>query len=355
MLVQRLFLKEFLKIFSIISAGLAALLSVLNLIKKIDDFAPYDPTFTSLAYYAVLEFPRYMVYTIPMAALLCSLYAVGHASRTRETVAVMSAGGRLRRVLAPFVFAGAVLSIFGFLIGEVVVPECYSASKQLVDGIMNRKRVPSFFREGRMWLRGKDGSLVKIDLYMEEEDVFRGMTVFRLGKDGIEGIIQAGEAAYSAKDDAWVLKKVRLYDLATGNVSEKDSYRYTGLSAPKVFAREVKKPYEMGFFELTRYLDKLREAGFRNLKLTVQMHSKVSYPLVTLFMMVLGVSFAARRNLGGLAATAIGLLISLFYWFSYTMLLSLGYTGIVPPLFAAWAMPALFGAASIYLYTRIPE
>jgi lipopolysaccharide export system permease protein len=107
--------------------------------------------------------------------------------------------------------------------------------------------------------------------------------------------------------------------------------------------------------ELARYLRRLKEAGFKNQRLTVELNAKFSYPLVSLFMVVLGISFSARRGIGGLAATALGVVISLAYWFGYTMMLSLGYAGILPPLAAAWIMPLAFAALGVHLFRGIPE
>ena len=107
--------------------------------------------------------------------------------------------------------------------------------------------------------------------------------------------------------------------------------------------------------ELNKYLGRLEDAGFRNMKLKVEMNSKISYPLVSLFMVVLGISFAAKKSMGGLIATAVGLLVSILYWLGYTMALSLGYAGILHPFLAAWAMPLSFGAVSAWLFRKIPE
>jgi lipopolysaccharide export LptBFGC system permease protein LptF len=72
-------------------------------------------------------------------------------------------------------------------------------------------------------------------------------------------------------------------------------------------------------------------------------------------MVLIGVSFPVRRRMSGFVATAIGLVISLAYWFGYTMSLSIGYAGLLPPLAAAWLMPLLAGSAGIWLFRKIPE
>ncbi len=111
----------------------------------------------------------------------------------------------------------------------------------------------------------------------------------------------------------------------------------------------------MGVVELMKYVRKLTKAGIGNVRLVVDMHAKISYPLINLFMLMMGISFSVRRGLGGFLAGAIGLLISFLYWLGFTMAISFGYAGILPPFIAAWIIPLLFSAAAVYLFHTIPE
>ena len=100
----------------------------------------------------------------------------------------------------------------------------------------------------------------------------------------------------------------------------------------------------------------MKKSGFRNTKLIVDLHSKISYPLINLFMILLGISLSINRKIGGgLFAAGLGLLISTVYWFTYTLMLSMGYAGVVSPIIAAWIVPIIFGIAAIYLFRKIPE
>jgi lipopolysaccharide export system permease protein len=100
----------------------------------------------------------------------------------------------------------------------------------------------------------------------------------------------------------------------------------------------------------------LKNAGFNNLKLIVDLNSKISFPLINIFMMILGISLSSRsKHGGGLVTAGLGLLISLFYWLGYTFSLSIGYAGMLPPVLAAWTVPFLFGSLAVYLFLKTPE
>ena len=332
--------------------GLGLIFGLLDLIDKIDNFMPHNPSLWKLASYAVLEIPGYLLYLLPMSGLLCGLFVFAQASKAKETVAVMASGGRLRRLLLPLVLAGVFISIFSFALGEFIVPVTSGTARNIKKSITGIKDSP-LFREGAIWLRAKDGSIVHMELYLEDTKSAKGISIFGLDEEGIKERIDAGEAVYAPP--AWLLKDVKRYDIRSGAVWEADELPYPGITSPEFFEEDVKKPDEMGFMELRAYIKKINDAGIKNHKLTVDMNSKTSYPVLNLFMLVLGVSLSVRRSMSGLVSASVGIALSLAYWFGYTFSLSLGYAGIIPPVIAAWTVPLIFGGIAFYLFMGIPE
>ncbi len=358
LIIQRHYLREFFKVLSLIAAGLAIIFSLLDLIDKIDDFLPYKPSIKNLMLYVVFNFPRYLLYLFPMAILLCSLFVISQAKRREEITAIKAAGGRLRTLFMPFLAGGIVLSLFGFILGEAVVPEFSKRAFELKSSIMKKGKKFSF-KEGTMWLRAADGSIVKIGLYMPEEKISKNISIFKIGSERIRERIEAEEARWiDAKGSAgkWVLENVTVYDMGQSSVKNYKSLEYPFIGPPSVFAEEIRKPEDMGIRELLRYTKRLEEAGFRNLKLLVDLNSKISYPVVNFFMVLLGISLPMRGKAGGgLATTAIGIFISLLYWVSHAMSLSMGYAGIVPPIIAAWFVPLVFAVIAVKFFRKIHE
>ncbi|MDO8747004.1 MAG: LptF/LptG family permease, partial [Thermodesulfovibrionales bacterium] len=269
-----------------------------------------------------------------------------------------AAGGRLRTLFMPFLYGGIILSLFGFILGETVVPECSKRAIELKSSIMKKGKKFSF-KEGTMWLRAADGSIVKIGLYMPEEKISKDISVFKLGSGRLIERIEAEEAKWIAdkgSDGKWVLENVTVYDMKQSSIKNYKSLEYQFIGPPSVFAEEIRKPEDMGIKELLRYTKRLEEAGFKNLKLLVDLNSKISYPVVNFFMVLLGISLPMRGKAGGgLATTAIGIFISLIYWVSHAMSLSMGYAGILPPIIAAWFVPLVFAVIAVKFFRKIHE
>jgi lipopolysaccharide export system permease protein len=352
-IIQRLYLKDFLKLLFILAAGLSTIFSLLDMIDKIGSFQPGRSSAAELVLYVSYNIPRFFLYILPMSVLICSLFTFSQAFRRKEITAIKAAGGRMRRLFYPFIGLGVILSIFAFATGEIIVPDFSKKAVDLRYTLEGKSRKINV-TEGGFWLRSKDGSPVKIELYDAEKRTAHGISIFIIGTDYLRERIVAEKAEWDG--NTWVLGGVTRYDFETGNIEQSKRMTYAGLESPGFFTEELKGAGEMGIAELYRYIQRLRHAGFRNAKLAVDLDSKLSFPLVSLFMVLLGISLSLRVSLGGgLFSAGLGLLISLFYWLSYTFSLSMGYAGVVPAFIAAWAVPVVFGALSLYLFASIPE
>ena len=355
--LQKYYLKEFFKLLSLISIGLALIFSILDLIDKIDDFMPNRPSLENLLLYAFFNFPKFLLYLLPAAVLICSLFIFSQASRNREFIAIQATGGRLKTIFYPFIISGILLSVFAFINGEIVAPDFLRRSSELKNTLKkNDKKIT--FEEGTLWFRSADGSPVRIELYIPEKKLAKGVSIFVFEKDSLKERIEAEDAKWdeSRNSGIWKLKNVIIYDIKGGKVDRKAEMEYPSLESPEFFSEGIKKPEEMGMVELYKYTERLKRSGFRNIKLIIDLNSKVSYPLINLFMILLGISLSVRNKIGGgLFAAGLGLLISMIYWFTYTLMLSMGYAGVVPPFIAAWLMPIIFGTVAVHLFRKIPE
>jgi lipopolysaccharide export system permease protein len=352
-IVHRLYLADFFKLLLLIACGMSLLASLIDLIGNIDDFLPSKPAIGSLVLYAVLNFPKFFLYLLPMSVLICSLFTLSQAVRRKEIVAIKAAGGRLRNLSWPFVICGVLISIAAFCISEVVAPDFSTRAGELRTKLEGKGKKTAF-SEGALWIKDRKGNPVRIELYVPEEKAARGITIFVQGETFLQKMITAKKAAWN--EGRWVLEKVSIVTTETGKSEELARMDYYDLDSPDIFSREMKTSDEMGLAELYRYIQRLKAVGFNNIKLLVDLNAKVSFPLINMFMMLLGISLASRSTTGGgLYAAGMGLAISLLYWFGYTFSLSVGYAGIVPPFIAAWTVSFIFGSFSVYLFATVPE
>lgn len=349
--LQKLYIKDFFIALAIAGIGLSIILSLINLIDKLDDFMKGNPSMGTLLLFAVLNIPKNLFYLLPMATLICSLFVFANAQKRNEIVIIKTSGGRIRSLLIPFIFIGLMLSAFAFFLSEVVMPPTAEKAEELKEGWSHRRPL---FKEGTLWLKGQDGSIIRIGLYSYESGAVNDISIFLFDKKVLSERLEAEKALWDG--ETWTLVNVRRYFLKSGNIQNIKEMPYPNLESPKYFAERLKKTEEMGIGELLKYIKRLKQAGYRNPKLIVDFNSRLSYPFINLFMLILGVSLPLKgRVVKGLITSGIGLAISLLYWGGYILSLSLGNTGIVPPFLAPWLMPLIFAVISINLFRKLHE
>jgi len=355
--IEKHYIKEFFKILFIIALGLSLIFSLLDLIDKLDDFMPNKPLISQLAAYSLLNMPKYLYYLLPTALLICILFIFSQASRNKELVAVKAMGGRLKNIFRPFIFAGIMFSLVSFILGEFIVPDFSEKSRQ-IKSTLKKSEKKLVFQDGAIWVRGTDGSLVRMELYIPEDKYAVNVSIFLVGETYLRKRIEAQDARWvqNEKGGVWELKNVLIYDMEKGEVKQVPHMAYHYLESPDFFKEALKKPEEMGITELRKYIKKLENAGFEDRKLDVDLHSKISYPFTNFFMMLIGLSLSVGGKAGGgLFAAGLGLFISFVYWLMYTFSLSMGYAGIVPPAISTWLAPIMLGMTAYYFFRNIPE
>lgn len=367
-IIQRYYLKEFFRLYLIIIMGFGLLSSLIEVVEKMDNFIPNGASVKDLLYFAALNVPRYLLYIMPVVALISGLFVFGQAGRRKETMAIKAAGGSIRSLLMPFLYLGLFLTITAFLMNESVVPDFSKKANKLRSSFTKNKREIYAFKEGSAWLRAKD-HIVKIDLYLPESAIINGISIMKMEDDMLTERIEAESAEWkpvlAAEDGTklksgagrgiWYLKGITRYDIRTGTAIKYKELQTDIIDPPDILGEDMQGTEEMNVRELFSYTKKLKESGIKNTMLTVDTHSRLSYPLINIIMLVLGISLACRSELKISLVITIGILISTLYWFGYVASLSLGYTGIVPPVLAPWLVPAIFGGIAAYLYIKTPE
>ncbi len=367
LIVQKLYIKEFLKALAVVGFGISLVFSIIGLIDKIDEFMPHKPALSLLFEYTALTVPKYFHYLMAMSTLLTSLFVFSQAIKRKEIIIIKAASGRMKRILLPFLGIGLALTLLGFVLEEVVIPATSKRIRSIRNQITGKKKEVTY-KDGTLYMRGKDGSIVRIALYLPDRNISKDVSIFTFDGGALKERIDAASAEWSGS--AWKLKDVTLYDMSNGKVKKLPEMPYPNIESPKIFKEDLWAPEEMNMIELIKYQRRLAEAGFKNIKLIVDISSRLSYPLINFFMLLLGISLSvggehkalqkilhgkgASSHSGAIAA-GLGLLISLIYWLGYSVCLSLGYTGAIYPVVAPWIMPLAFAGISVYLFSQIPE
>ena len=117
----------------------------------------------------------------------------------------------------------------------------------------------------------------------------------------------------------------------------------------------LQKPADnMSFLELYDYVQKLRESGNRVGKYVVDMHARLSFPLVNAITALVAIPFAlaAPRSGGRAVGIAVAVVIAVGYWLVHSMALAFARADLLPPMLAAWTANIVFVGLGTALFLR---
>ncbi len=352
---HKYFLKEFFRYFTIILVTLAALSMVAEFFDKAPEFYKEKPPFSLVIKYLLLQSPRAILYTLPFASLFSILITVGIASKWRETNVIKASGMSIKKAFSSFLILGVLISMLALILGETVVPAA-TRKATWVRKVQILKESPRIIhREEALWLRGLDGSLIRIDGFVESNNRILKTSIFSFDESfGLEQRIEAEEAEWIKGE--WNLRDVTVFDFRHNTTSKHKSLISTAIEEPKIFREEMKKPKEMNFKELYTYYHRLEKAGFRNLKYLVRLYEKLAYPSINFVMILFGLALALNEKWGGgIRGAGLGIIATVLYWLLYSISISMGNTGMLQPWFAPWVSPVLFALAGGFLFMKIKE
>ena len=110
----------------------------------------------------------------------------------------------------------------------------------------------------------------------------------------------------------------------------------------------------MNWRELRAYISDLTQSGFDTVRLQVQWHKKLAFPLFAVSMAVLAIPFSlVAGHRGALTGVALSIGLAIAYYAAIALFEQLGRAGQLSPAVAAWAPGAIFGLTGVYLFLRV--
>jgi LPS export ABC transporter permease LptF/LPS export ABC transporter permease LptG len=374
-LLDRYIARAWLGNVALVLLAFAAVYFLADFMDLIDDFQQNRVSAGVIVHYYTFYLFQIAFTVAPIAVLVGVLVTLGILARRNEITAMKAGGISIYRVALPVLGMGAAASLLLYVSQEWVLPHTNKMALQDRNVIKGRPAQSSDQFEKR-WMLASDGRFYNFDYIVEREhgprrgraEHSRGgeFSVYGLSVYDIDAVgWQLRERLFASR--AYWNTGLEAYDLdrgwrrTTGASPSFQSFvtqrvRAIGrdpggeLERPDYFKREEKPSDTMRFGELRGYIASLESRGFDVVKLRVQLHRKLAFPMVGLVMTLLAVPFSfvvARR--GALYGIGIAIVIAIVYWAVLGIFEALGNNALLPAGLAAWAPNILFGAAGLYL------
>ena len=351
-------LKRFSFFFLLVLVVFVSMFVIVTLFELLPDIVQNSASFGVVASYFFYLLPQILCWVIPLAVLVAVLVNLGTLTKANETLAVKAGAISLYRLSAPLLLTGLVLSTGIYVMQDFLLP--YTNQRQ--DEFRNqiKGRPPQTYRDPlRKWMAGSDNRIYYYNYFDPVQNSFPGISVFEFDPDSFSLLrwTFAEEARWNGQSWAFLKGWTASID-GSGQMDAYDSFEqfaYSQMSDdPDYFKKEVLTASQMNYPELNRYIDDLSRSGFDVSGLTVDLYRKLSFPLVSVIMVIIAIpfSFTTGRR-GSFYGIGISIVIGISYWAAFELFDKLGGINQLSPVIAAWFPNLIFGFSGFWLLLKV--
>jgi lipopolysaccharide export system permease protein len=331
-----------------------AIFIVVDMFEKLDSFLDNKVPLPVVVHFYIVSIPGIVTIVLPMSMLLSCLLALNQIGRNNELTAMQAAGIGLARIVAPLYLFALLVCITVFVSNETVMPRLNAVRNQIYRGDIKKENLERTSVRTNLAYLGSEGRTFLIRSYNIPEKTMREVVIQQIQKHTLSGRIDAESATW--ENGHWVFRQgfVRRFDREGEHAAHFNELVIPGLKeAPDSFEKAEEDPKALSYWELERYIQRLRQSGSRVQKYLVELYLKISFPLTNLIVVLIGTALALRVRRGGLAISfGLAVFISFVYYAIIRTGQALGHSGTLPPLLGAWLGNLVFGGIGLALLQR---
>lgn len=290
--------------------------------------------------------PSLLETTLPFVFLFGVLTSLFRLNRQSEIVVMRGSGVSAWRILAAPMVLSIVIGLFGAMVLNPLGAAGNAVFERERDIIMDVEYDEESLQP--IWLREAniDGYTIIVaeNLRENEQEIMdASFMYFNVGEDGVPSLSRRIDGPVARLNDGyWEVEAAveRIPETAAASLGLVTLP--TGIDRQALFER-ARSPEGVSFWDLPALIASAREAGLATEGYELRLHSLLALPLTLLAATLIAAAATMRlHRLGGATAFALaGGLGGFIMFFLQELLGSIGATGALPPLTAAWAAPAV--------------
>jgi len=351
-ILARYLVGEFLRILGLCLLAFIVVYLIADFSDRIDDFLKHKAPVGAIIRYFLVRIPLIVNEVLPIAVLAAMLLGLGGLSRHNELTAMRASGVSSGQMVAPLLGVCLLLSGAIFIWNENVVPYFASRAHYINTVEIKKRQMQGLLGDQQVWARGQD-MFYNIQSFDARSRTLVGITMYPIDSEfHLRGLVEIPKAQWDGNQWAFSSGVERRF----GTDGEIDT---TALRPGVLELREKpddlmaarRDAEEFNYRELHDLVENLRKKGLDTTEYLVDLNLKLAVPFICTVMALISMPLGLRNLRSSSLAINIGagLLIGSSYWFVLALAVSLGHSGALPPLVAAWTANLIFAGIGLFL------
>ena len=321
-----------------------------DIFDRLDEFVENRIPAGVVLEYFLAKIPLVISQTLPAVFLIALVIQLSLMARSRELLALESGGVSPWRLARFFLAAGLVWGLVQIVFSQAVGAAGMRQAESIwAEQVRKRQVSRQVLRD--VWFR-EGAYFVHLDEVRPAQGEGTGLTVYEFEQtgDGQEGgaigrIILAG--AFRAGDRGWTLIDARVTSTASFETGLDQTLELPLKQDLQAFVAVDPKtdPASLPLWRLGQTIGQLQAAGSNVERLQTAWHMKVAYGFSLAVMSLLALALISLGH-GVYVNVGLSLGVTFVYYAVFTLGVSAGQKGMLPPALGAWAGNLLFGTAA---------
>jgi LPS export ABC transporter permease LptF/LPS export ABC transporter permease LptG len=352
-LLDRYILRKYLFIFGLAFFSMLFIFIIVTFFERIDSVYEHNKPLSMFFHFIWLKTPEFILYILPIGALVSTLLSLGLANKFNEITAMKACGISIYRIVMPLLFMGILISFLSYYIQENILPFSNKKAEETWYQIID---VParSYRHLDRRWVLNREGNRIYNYSYFDQEALmFNNLSIFEI--DSVAWSLEKRTFAEKGYLQGQTLLLTNSwYRTFEGDrpveYEKPDEMVLPGVEDKNFFLKDWQEPDQMSYGELKQYIQNIEEKSFETTRFKVDLQHKTSFPLTIFVITLLGIPFAfTMGKKGTLVGIGMSMGIVMIYWGAIGIFKSLGYVSYLSPFLAAWAPNLVFSLVGLYM------
>lgn len=351
--IDRYLSVSFLRMFFSSLAIITALFLIVDFFDRVGTFLETGTPLWTILRFFFYRAPLSISRMAGFATLFSTLFCLSVMARNQEITAMRSSGLSVQRLALPIFILGLLVGAATFFWNETLVPVFSHRADTIYRTEIKNKKQQSLIGTTDIWMRSAN-SFINIDNFDAKSGTLKGVTILRLNRDfGLTGFVEVSESRWNGK--GWEARPATEWHFlpdgkltsATVNIAP------PLIETPEDLKLLARNTDEFGFFDLKKQIVDMKSKGIDTTAYEVDLQSKLAVPLISPLMVLLAIPFALKKRVNAGLALSFGtaMAIGFGYWVLSAFCVSLGHSGALPSLIAAWLPNAIFTLIGVYYLT----
>lgn len=359
--VDRYIVYKFLSTYIFLITIIVVIAVIFDFNEKIDKLTQSHAPLQKIVFDYYVNFVPYFANLFsPLFVFIAVIFFTSKLADNSEIIAMKSTGMSFRRLLRPYMFSAALISLTTYLLGAYVIPQSNVARVNFENRYIKKKT--DITSVDNVQMQVDTGVVAYITHFDNVTKSGYGFSLDKFVDKKLVSHLTAQSIQYDTLSDrrfSWTIRQYKIRTLVGRREKLESGQKLDTIIVmePKDFFYVRGQQETMTVPELDEFIDRQKLRGAAGVStFEVEYHKRFATPFAAFILTLIGVSLSCEKRKGGMGASiGVGIALSFTYILFQTVSSTFAINAGWPAMFAVWLPNIIFAIIAAVLYRRTPQ